>query len=300
MSARTPQGTDTVSRRRGNALRTRVPLLFLALFAALFAAEFFHRKRRDAMSPKILFVVLSGAGWDEIGSQGSDTWHKHVVQPHRLRIASNVCHKSVPESVLLHQPGVDTHKDSQRRFLDVIFNAPMHPSEYLFLVDDDAFVIVPNVERFIKEQILSSQDPNIYGQISCSDLCGGGGALFTPGSLKHLKDSRDAVMREFFDEGSPFDWDVVLSRVISSHRVPKLKMVDRGGNFNSQPPNFYDRYAYAVNSVEAIRQKDLPLTFHYVDQVHQRKYNDTYNCGDCGSLVPRLYETFYLSTGVVA
>lgn len=291
MSANTKR-TGAVSRRR----REAVPACLLLFLLELLAVEFFQRNRIHASAPKILFVVLTGAGWEEIGLQGSDTWQKHVVHPHRLRIASNVYHDTMPESLLLFQHGVDTHKDSQRRFLDVLLNATLGPSEYLFLVDDDTFVIVPNVERFIMEQAFSPQDPIIFGQFSCSDLCGGGGALFSRKALENLRASRDAVMLEFSNDDSPFEWDVVLSRVISTRRVPNLQIVDRAGNFNSQPPNFYanPKHAYVENSVQASRLRDLPLTFHYVDQVHQTKYNETYECGECTSLIPSLYQSFYL------
>ena len=149
--------------------------------------------------PKVLFVVLSGRSWNTTGMQGLETWHRHVQGPNqRLLVATDVpLGVCVPN--VFYQNGTNDYKDAQRRFLDAMLNVRMGENEYMFLVDDDAFVITHHVAQFLYTLHSSGENQNgvIFGQATCSRLCGGAGALFSPSALRHLRLLEDEIMDEF-------------------------------------------------------------------------------------------------------
>lgn len=274
--------------RRTNTTCRLVGFVFF-LLCVLYAVK-------DTLSPKraIVFVVLSGANWNTIGIQGALTWHKHIKPPNRLVIATNKP-TVLTKGVVYRQEGVNSHKDSQRRFLDVVLRLPLKPHEYLVLVDDDAFVSVHGFTSFVDSEILKSDSlvpASVYSQLACPHICGGGGALFSPAaiSLLRLNKNKEQILFEYHDENTPWDWDVVLSKV--APKVKGLVLLNYEGNFNSQPPNFLARFPYPDAEAQT-RLLSLPLTFHYVDEYHQKKYNDTYSCDTCKSLIPKLYREMY-------
>jgi len=240
----------------------------------------------------VIFVVLSGSTWSQVGKQGWETWQMHVEAPNRLLIATDVpLGDDVPDSMVFFQNGTDDYNNAQRRFLDAALRIETLDNEYLFLVDDDAFVITHNVYRFLDTLQLDSVAGMIFGQATCSKLCGGGGALFTPNALKRLRSLEDELLKEYHNPETNNQWDVVLSAVLEGKE--DLQLVNYEGNFNSQPPNFLQGPGKYGNPDVLHRLNTLPLTFHYVDETHQLKYNSTYHCGECPTLVPELYKQFY-------
>ena len=272
--------------RRTSAM-IRLAIFCFFLVCVLYALD----SKRACRS--IVFVVLSGANWNTIGIQGAMTWHKHIKPPHRLVVATNVP-TVLAEGKVYQQVGENSHKDSQRRFLDVVLRLPLKPREFLVLVDDDVFVSVHGFIRFVDSEVKSHSrmPPSVYSQLACPHICGGGGALFTPPAISLLRKNKNEqqIMLEYHDNITPWDWDVVLSKV--APKIKGLVLSNYEGNFNSQPPNFLTRFPYQ-DAESRSRLRSLPLTFHYVDEYHQNKYNDTYLCGTCRSLIPKLYRELY-------
>ena len=101
--------------------------------------------------------------------------------------------------------------------------------------------------------------------------------------------------------------DVVLSNVVRN-MMNGVELINFEGYFNGQPPNFLNftcTYSggnfgirnpsrYDGNPESLRRLGELPVTFHYVDEYHQAKYYETYNCGICSSLNRDCTKTFMI------
>lgn len=250
----------------------------------------------------LVIVVLTGKSWGTIGVQGWRTWHRHVTGSTRLVLASDRPIPEVPSNLVHIQAGKDSHDSASRRFIEAILEVEMLQDEYMFLVDDDAFVVTHNVETFVRELEKvkyrssvhgSRDDGHVYGEFRCASLCGGGGVLLDPEALRMLRASGNLLL-DLFDINPSRNrcYDVVLSKAIEN-LFPNITMMDCAGFFNSQPPNHYQ--FQPSDSTSSLLRKALPVTFHYVDEFHQSAFNVSfgYKCDPCVSLIPELYRQFY-------
>ncbi len=282
---------------------SRAQIVVLPISIFLLTVEFLSSDNNtvldnSGLSTSLALVVLSGKSWEYAGKHGWLTWQRHTGRSIRLSIATDVRICDVPRELLYLQNGLADYGSAQGRFIDVILNFPVDEKVYLFLVDDDAFVVTHNVIRFYRTYVLRDRDPGyIYGQLKCSTLCGGGGVLISPRALVRLRANREQLKLHCMSSVDPpiyRFWDVCVSEF--AFRIG-VTLVDREGNFNSQPPNFGQRERYDEDSLK--RFDDLPLTFHYVDAYHQTLYSDHYgykcknHSDNCISLIPQLYKEFY-------
>ena len=252
-------------------------------------------------APRVVFVVLTGKSWETIGIQGWRTWHRHVVGPLRLVLASDTLIPGVPENLVFLQTGENNHASASRRFLDALLKVDLLQDEYMFLIDDDAFVVTYNVYAFVRELEkvkkhsvgVRSIQGRIYGEFRCPDLCGGGGVLLDPSAL-HLLRAAGNLLLDGFDNARHKFYDTVLSEVIKTSFMD-ITTTDCAGLFNSQPPNHYAYHSKPGLDLTSSSRQMMPMTFHYVDEMHQSANNAShgYNCDPCVSLIPELYTRFY-------
>lgn len=167
----------------------------------------------------------------------------------------------------------DTTHAAQRRWplglLALLADAELAEVEWVFVLDDDAFLDHRHVQRLLSS--VSARRPAIYGQRCPSgQFCGGAGWLAHRSVLQRLVPSAAAACN---DGGESYD--VCFTRVMGGLG---LELVERG-EFCSQPPAFYA----PVDPGGRIRDKEddglragmeHAVTFHYIvglyDELQQR------------------------------
>lgn len=235
--------------------------------------------REDSAS--ILYVVATNSKtYADRVPHILDTWAKSVVAPDRivLSVDRQLSISGVPQwkaNLANDDGGYDAGRD---RKMHVITNIPLRPNEWLMLMDDDAFAIT-----FSLKELVGTLDPKksaAYGQVQCrGNLCGGAGILFSPALMQNLRQRQPDYQR-----GTPDDQ--FISNFIRSNKLGSL--VHHEG-FRSQAPSHY--VLHPDDPGGPLPQN--PITFHYVDAMHQRRWKDNYKCGKCGELYHALYRKYY-------
>ena len=280
---------ETLKVQHCRALQARtVVLVGIVAFMLLPYITLTRCSKGSCNQVSVVYAILTGPSWETIGQQGAATWYQNVTRPDRVVLASN--HKLNVQYEVYFQIGIDEYVDAGRRFLDVLLNLPIRRNEWLFIADDDTFIIVHNALRIVKQ--VDTCTNCIYAELACEPICGGGGVLINPNTIKLLRQRKHDILSFNLERGYR-SGDHTLSHFILEHMQDSIRLEDLQGHFNSQPPNFYKKYPYkSALSVERLRVS--PVTFHYVDEFHQKRYNDTYKCGKCESLIPALYHQHYL------
>jgi hypothetical protein len=163
------------------------------------------------------------------------------------------------------------------------------------LCDDDTFVYPSRVDA-----LAASHDPAeraLYGQIECpppmhkkdypqGSFCGGAGALYSPSLIRGLR-QLGGNEPEYSKRTS---YELRLVPVITGKLGGRIV---HHSEFHSQPPAFYRAAAAAGDRGD--HGSGAPITWHYVDEDHQ-KYAVRYN-NHCRPACPALYyELFHAGT----
>jgi hypothetical protein len=162
------------------------------------------------------------------------------------------------------------HGPSQRKWFYGVMEAARRirnglPSDFVVVADDDTFLVVPNLLRFLADK--DSKQRAYWGQ-RCSPtnchggpcVCGGGGWAATAPLFLELADAFSAHGSWPLPCCSDYNSDVSISMWMN--QVAKTPLVD-SAEFCSQPPGFY--------LADPLGVKDKPegfgraVTFHYVD-----------------------------------
>ena len=235
----------------------------------------------DRHNATIAFVVLTSlATWDQRGAQMLRTWGSLVQPPHSIWLASD---RHIPlsprDSQQVRQIINGNHSNPTRggahvRFVRALFEVSTRQHDWIMLGDDDTWVYPERMVEFA-----SRQDPDrraLYGQIMCpyainslGTFCGGAGALYSPALVRALPDLRyilDNVERNITRAG--YYEGGIASLVLSFAKGVLIHSV----GFHSQPPQHYvgRTSSCSVCEISETTEDEPPLTFHYVDEFHQR------------------------------
>ena len=250
----------------------------------------------------IYICVTSPRTFPERGSRVWRTWGRTITEPDRFIFATS---SALPKISAGGQPAAElpqwVHTNDgggytavNKRYMDAATFVTIPPNEvdstFLFLFDDDAFVIAPAVVALVEGANVVPAEATMWGQMRCDKLCGGGGALLSPALVKKVR-----RVPFFFGEAAPV-WDVRFS-----HAIEELgwgKLVHHAG-FHSQPPDVVgDANA---NSEEEERGAEA-ISFHYVDAAsqHAGALRGAYPCnatagavGECRNMYGALFRKYY-------
>lgn len=146
----------------------------------------------------VRYICLTGVTFAKRGQKVWQTWGHTIASPDRFLFATS--QKLPPVSVgglppapvpqWQHEHDDGTYGAVNSRYYDAITKIrddALSATAFYFVFDDDAFVNAPAVRRFIETIDHDPMEVVMWGQMECDILCGGGGALLSPGLVQKIQ-----------------------------------------------------------------------------------------------------------------